>query len=184
MESTATATPVTAISKKVFVHAQKNGVVVHKHDGANGWHDPSRKHGQMTRFGVDPDLHKSIGNDAMMEAEGFAALSDADKAQYIEALAGKTFWIYSGKKASDTSTVEADAEAIKEQLDDLEKAFDGHAEERLPEIDETVVNGQNVPATEENVEANLAEAGVTQEEVDKLASALSTGGRRARNHQS
>lgn len=86
------------MAAKVQVRVQKNGVVVHQHEGANGFHDPSRKHGTMTRFGVNPDLHKELGRVALLKADGIAKLTKTEQAQYVEALGGKTFWIYPGKK--------------------------------------------------------------------------------------
>lgn len=80
----------------VSVRVQANGVVVHRHDGADSWHDPSRKHGANPHYGVAEGLHAQIGKAALLKAA--AHLSEADQAQYVEALAGKTFWIYPVKK--------------------------------------------------------------------------------------
>lgn len=83
---------------KVSVRVQANGVVVHRHEGANGYHDPSRKH-----YGATDAVsgHKELGYSTqdLWKADGLNALTDAQKDQYKQALAGKTFWIYPEKKA-------------------------------------------------------------------------------------
>lgn len=84
---------------KVSVRVQANGVVVHRHEGANGFHDPSRKH-----YGAADAVsgHKELGHTTaeLLKAEGFNTLTDAQKDQYRKALAGQTFWIYPEKKAT------------------------------------------------------------------------------------
>lgn len=82
---------------KVDVKVQ-NGVVVHRHEGAVGFHDPSRKHGTF-RGGEASGLHATIGTRAMVKASGVADLTESEKRQYAQALAGKTFWIYPTPKA-------------------------------------------------------------------------------------
>lgn len=94
---------------KVAVRVMKNGIVVHKHEGADGFHGASRNHGTF-RGGEPSGLHKTIGMRAMTSADGIGDLTDAQKRQYAEALAGKTFWIYP-KKAVRTVTEPATATA-------------------------------------------------------------------------
>ena len=89
----------------VSVRVQANGIVVHRHEGADTWHDPSRKHGANPHYGVTEGLHQAIGKAALLAAAKH--LSEADQAQYVEALAGKTFWIYPVKKEAKDAVAEA-----------------------------------------------------------------------------
>lgn len=96
------------MAAKVSVRVMKNGVVVHRHAGANGYHDPSRKHEGATDA---PAGHKALGltAQALANPEGLAKLTAAQKAQHTAALAGQTFWIYPAKAKAEAASVKADA---------------------------------------------------------------------------
>lgn len=95
---------------KIMVRVQKNGVVVHKHEGANGFHDPSRKHegAETTAKG-----HLHLNKAKLAKPEGWDKLTEAEQTQYAEAINGKTFWIYPGKKTSGL-TMEEEAALVAE----------------------------------------------------------------------
>lgn len=81
---------------KVQVKVNKDGVVLHSHEGWPEFHDPNRAHGRST------ELHDSIGKAKLLKYEG--KLTEAEAKQYGEALRynghpGKTFWVYPEKKA-------------------------------------------------------------------------------------
>lgn len=105
---------------KIMVRVQKNGVVVHKHEGANGFHDPSRKHeaAETTAKG-----HLHLNKAKLAKPEGFDSLTEAQQAQYAEALGGKTFWVYPGKK--NALTLEQENELIA----DMDAGFQAPVEE-------------------------------------------------------
>lgn len=109
---------------KVEVRVMKNGVVVHRHEGAESWHDPSRKHGANPHYGVASDLHAKVGKAVLLKAEGIEKLNAEQQAQYVAALAGKTFWIYS-KTAAKVDAITAQLHAPEEgpmRTHDLQRA--------------------------------------------------------------
>lgn len=102
---------------KVQVRVQSNGVVVHKHEGANGFHDPSRKHNGAADA---PAGHAALGVTVaeLTKPEGLGKLTDAQKAQYAKALAGQTFWIYPEKKVAEpTGLTLAEEQALVAEMD-------------------------------------------------------------------
>lgn len=116
-----------ANTEDIMVRTQKNGVVVHKHEGANGWHDPSRKHegAETTQKG-----HLHLNKAKLAKPKGFDELTPEEQAQYAEALGGKTFWVYAGKKEA----VVNEAEAAEAQ--DFKNDVVAEAEALLAEVQE------------------------------------------------
>lgn len=90
----------------VKVRVQKNGVVVHKHEGANGFHDPSRKHEGATSTSEGHLVDLKLNKQHLSKPDGWEKLTEAEQTQYAEALAGKTFWIYPNKKEQGMTTAE------------------------------------------------------------------------------
>lgn len=66
------------MSTQVFV--QIDGIVNHKHEGVKGWHDPAAKH-------KDGTLHS---HQKVEKPTNLAELTEEQKQQYAEALAGKS----------------------------------------------------------------------------------------------
>ena len=65
------------------------GLVVHEHDGASRFHDPSRKHGWVLNL-----LHSQLDQASLQRPEGWENLTGEQKDQYSQALNGTTFWKY------------------------------------------------------------------------------------------
>lgn len=107
------------MASKIEVRVMKNGVVVHKHAGANGFHDPSRKH-EGKASAVEGHKALNLTTAQLLKADGLDKLTPAQRAQHEAAINGKTAWIYPTKKVEvKVKTLEEDLAA----LDEIEASF-------------------------------------------------------------
>ncbi len=125
-----------ANTNSVKVRVQKNGVVVHKHEGANGFHDPSRKHNGATSTSEGHLVDLKLNKQHLAKPEGWDALTEEQQTQYAEALAGKTFWIYP-TKSTEGMTTEEEQQLIAEMDAGFKADVVAEAEALLAEVSES-----------------------------------------------